>query len=144
LCLCLIGFSWKLSPMPDSDDPDRFFFYTVKETVRRHDNFPKREIGELRNHPAGLRKLPEPGQDLFCLVSESIGRCWVFTVNIGDDIKEWFPPRRSKKDFQGFVSFNRESASVRTASRLYPLPASISFSPRARRRKSSSSCWECS
>jgi hypothetical protein len=62
---------------------------------------------------------------------------------LSNGCKELFAPRRSEKNFQGFVSLNKESASARTASRSYPSPASISFSPRARRRKISISCWEC-
>ena len=130
--------------MPHSYNPDSFPFYTVKETVRSHNNFTKRKIEKFRQCPAGLRKLSEPGQDLFCLAAESNRRCWVLAVNISNGCKELAPPRRSEKDFQGLISFNKESASARTASRSYPLPASISFSPRARRRKSSSSCWKCS
>ena len=142
--LCLIWFSRKLSTMPDSHNPNIFSFYTVKETVRSYDNFTKREIRKFRQSPAGLRKLSEPGQDLFRLAPESNCRCWVLAVDISNGCKELIAPRRSEKNFQSFVSFNKESASARTTSRSYPLPASISFSPRARRRKNSSSCWECS
>ena len=141
--LFLVWFIWKLGSMPDSYDPDSFSLYTVEEPVRGHNDFAKGESRKFRKDPAGLRKFSEPGQDFFCLMAES-NRCGrVFAVNVGNSLKELLPPRRSEKDFQGFVSFNKESASARTASRSYPFPASISFSPRAIRRKSSSSCWEC-
>lgn len=51
----------ELSPMPNSNDPKIFFFYTVKKTVRIYDNFSKRKIRKFRKYPAGLRKLLEPG-----------------------------------------------------------------------------------
>ena len=141
--LCLIWFFRKLSTMPDSYDPDSFSFYTIKETVRTYNNFTKRKIRKFRQWPARLWELSESGQDLFRLAPESNRRGWIFVVDISNGCKELFAPRRSEKNFQGFVSFNKESASARTASRSTPLPASISFSPRARRRKISSSCWEC-
>jgi len=141
--LCLIGFFRKLSTMPDSYDPDSFPFYTIEETIRTYNNFTKGKIRKFRQCPAGLWELSESGQNLFRLAPEG-DRCqWIFMVDISNGCKELFAPRRSEKDFQGYVSFNRESASARAASRSYPLPASISFSPRARRRKISSSCWEC-
>ena len=141
--LCFIRFFRNLSAMPDSYDPNSFSFYTIKETIRTHNNFTKRKIRKFRQCPARLWKLSESGQDLFRLAPESDRCWWIFAVDIGNGCKELFAPRRSEKNFQGFVSFNKESASARTASRSYPLPASISFSPRARRRKISNSCWEC-
>jgi len=142
--LCLVRLFRKLSTMPDSHDPDGFSLYTVKEAVGFYNNFTKREIRKFRQRSPGLGKLPEPGQGLFCFAPESIRRCWVLAVDISNRGKELLSPRGCEEDFQGFVSFNKESASARTVSRAYPLPTSISLSPRARRRKSSSSCWECS
>ena len=142
--LCLIWFFRELSTMPNSNNPNSFSFYTVKETVRGYNNFTKRKIRKFRQYSAGLRKLSKPGQDLSRLVPESGRCCWVLAVNISNGCKKLAAPRRSEKNFQSFFSFNKESASVRTTSRSYPLPASISFSPRARMRKSSNSCWECS
>jgi len=55
--LCFIGFFRKLSTVPDSHDPDRFFFYTIKETVWAYNHFTKRKIGKLWQCPAGLREL---------------------------------------------------------------------------------------
>ncbi len=138
-----VWFFRKLSTVPDSYDPNSFSFYTIKETVRAYNNFTKRKIGKLRQYPARLWELSESGQDLFRLAPESSRRWWIFVVDISYGCKELFAPRRSEKNFQGFVSFNKESASAKTSSRSYPLPASISFSPQARRRKISSSCWEC-
>jgi len=142
--LCLTRFSRQLSTMPDGNNPDIFFFNTVKKTVRGKNHFTERKIWKFWQCPAGLRKFSEPGQDLFCPASESDCRCRAFAEDICNGCKELAAPRRGKKDVQGFVSFNKESASARTTLRSYPLPASISFSPRARRRKSSSSCRECS
>ena len=68
--------------MPDSYNPDSFSFYTVEETVRSYDNFTKRKIRKLRQHPAGLRELSEPGQDLFRFAPEINRRCSVLAVNI--------------------------------------------------------------
>ena len=130
--------------MPHSDDPDIFSLDTVEETVWIHDNFAKRKIRKFRQCPARLWELSEPGQDFFRLAPESNRCCRVFLINEGYGRMELLPPRRSEKDSHSFVSFSMESASARTASRSYPSPASISFSPRARRRRSSSSCWECS
>jgi hypothetical protein len=47
--------------MPDSYNPDCFFFYPVEETVRRHNPFTKRKIRKFGKPPARLRKLSEPG-----------------------------------------------------------------------------------
>jgi len=142
--LCLTRFSRQLSTLPDGNNPDIFFSNTVKKAVRGKNHFTERKIGKFWQCPAGLREFSEPGQDLFRPASESDCRCRAFAEDICNGCKELATPRRGKKDFQGFVSFNKESASARTASRSYPFPASISFSPRARRRKSSSSCWEFS
>ncbi len=70
--------------MPDGYDPDSFFFYAVEETIRSYDNLTKRKIRKFRQYPAGLRKLSEPGQDLFRLAPESNRRCWALAVNIGN------------------------------------------------------------
>jgi len=142
--LCLNWLPRKLSTMPDRNNPDSFSLYTVEESVWSHNHFTKWEIGKFRQYSARLRKLSKPGQHFLRLMVESNRRCWVLMTNISNGFNELATPRRGEKDFQGFISFNKESASARTASRSYPLPNSISFSPRARRRKSSSSSWECS
>ena len=78
--------------MPDSNNPNFFSFYTVKETVRNYNNFTKRKIRKFRQYPAGLRKLLEPGQGLFRLVPESGRRCRVLAVDISNGCKELGAP----------------------------------------------------
>jgi len=77
--------------MPDSYDPDSFFFYAVEETIRSYDDFTKRKIRKFRQYPAGLRELTESGQGLFRLAPENSRRCWVLAVNIGNGCKKLIP-----------------------------------------------------
>lgn len=72
------------------------------------------------------------------------GRLRVIPTNVIDCREELSYGRRGKKDFHDDSSERRASTSARTESRSYPSPASISFSPLAKRRSSSFSCSDCS
>ncbi len=141
--LYLVRVFRKLSAAPDSYDPERFFFDPIEETVRTDNDFAEGKVRKLRQCSSRLWKLSESGQTLFRFAPEINRRLRILAVDKSHRCKELFAPRRSEKNFQGFVSVSKESASARTSSSSYPLPASISFSPQARRRKISNSCWEC-
>jgi len=135
---------WKLCSVPPCHDPDTFAFHPVEKPIGGDNNFPKGKIRKLRQRSAGLGKSPESRENFFGFMPK-IDRCfWILPVNAGDCSQKLRASRRREKDLQSFISFSKESASARTASRLWPLPSSISRSPRASNRSNSSSCWVCS
>ena len=94
--------------------------------------------------PPGIWKLLKPYQGLFCFAPKGAAAEGLVGINIGDGVQKLRARRGGEKDFQRLSLLRRISASARTASRSYPLPASISFSPRTKRRRISNSCCECS
>ena len=126
-----------LGSMPDRDDPHRFVSHAIEEPVRLHLDFAIGQIRKLHDGHAGIGEASEPLEGFTRLLTELSCRGAVVPAYRSDRVEELAPCGGSEQNVHDQPSASRESASARTWSRECPLPAPISFSPRARSSSSS-------
>ena len=108
---------WKLCTMPHSNYPNDVTFYFIKKTVWRNDHLPEGKIWKFGYDFSGFRKVLEPSQNCFAMLSK-IDCCGRFIPsNIGESRQKLSSRSRREADFHD-GSFDRiKSASARTESR---------------------------
>lgn len=133
-----------LRAVPNGHNPNRLFLNAIKKPIWWNNDFTKRQIREFREHSARSGKFPESHQCLSCFFAKNQRGTGVFSIDVGNGRKKLCTARGSKKNSQFLISLRIKSASASTTSSSNPLPASISFSPRANIRNNSISFWVCS
>lgn len=68
--------------MPDRDNPDGVLGLLIKESVRRDEDFPIRQVREFRKYPTRVRKGLKPAQDLLGTAAELSRRFGSVFLNI--------------------------------------------------------------
>ena len=135
---------WKPCTMPHSNYPNDVTFYSIKKTVWRNDHLSEGKIWKFGYDSSGFRKVLEPSQNCFAMLSK-IDCCGRFIpLNIGESRQKLSSCSRREADFHDGSSDRIKSASARTESRSYPSPISISLSPLAKSRRISFSCSDFS
>ncbi len=115
---CLMPwFLWKLCTMPHSNYPNDVAFDFIKKTVCRYDHLPEGKFWKFGYDSSGFRKVLEPSQNCFGMLSK-IGCCRRFVQpNILESRHKLGSGSRREPDFHD-ASWDRiKSASARTVSR---------------------------
>src|SRR3990172_9565293 len=129
--------------MPHCDHPHVAALHSVEEAIRANDDLAVRKVGELGEMASRARKALEAAQNPLGALAKATGRFRIVPVDVEDDREKLSPSRRRKAYAHAYSESRISSASRRTASRVLPLPARISRSPRARAfrmRRCSSAC----
>lgn len=134
----------QLSAVPYSYDPHGLVLQSIEKPVWFHDHFTKGEVREFRENPSGIGKLLETRQFLFCFLAEVCSSRRIVSMNVGNSFEKLTTASWGEENFQDFAASRKRSASFNTSPSSWPIPASISFSPRASKRKTSSSRCESS
>ncbi len=141
--LC-VRFARQLSTVPYSHDPHCLVLDSIEKPVWFHNHFAKGEVRKFRENPSGIGKFLETRELLFCLSAKACSSRGIVPVNVGNRFKKLPTASWGEENFQGFAASRKRSASFNTSPNSCPIPASISFSPRASKRKTSSSRCESS
>jgi hypothetical protein len=107
----------KLCTMPHSNYPNDVAFDFIKETVWRYDHLPEREFWKFGYDSSGFRKILEPSQNCFGMLSK-IGCCrWFIPMNICESRQKLGSGSKCETDFHDGSCDRIKSASARTVSR---------------------------
>jgi hypothetical protein len=108
---------WKLCTMPHSNYPNDIAFDFIKKTEWRYNHLPEREFWKFRYDSSGFRKVLEPSQNCFGMLSK-IGCCRRFIPsNIRESRQKLGSGSRCEADFHDGSCDRIKSASARTVSR---------------------------
>lgn len=108
---------WKLCTMPHSNYPNDVAFDFIKKTVWRYDHLPEGEFWKFGYDSSGFRKVLEPSQNCFGMLSK-IGCCRRFIPsNIRESRQKLGSGSRCEADFHDGSCDRIKSASARTVSR---------------------------
>jgi len=138
--LYLDRFRRQLCSMPACDHPDGPDLAPVKKTIGRNNYLTKGKIRKLWNESTGLRISREASECALSSLPELDGCLRIALQNIGHRLEKLDSSGGCEPDSHFGPPARRASASARTSSRSNPLPAVISCSPLARRRRSWRSC----
>ena len=136
------GLSGKLRVMPNSDDPGCVALDAIEKSIRRDYQFPVWKFRKFRYNTSRFGKLNEPLQDRSGALAKILGCLGVILSDMLQGIQELASCGGGELNFHASPSARSSSASSRTSFSRCPFPAAISFSPRARSRRSSRSCSE--
>ena len=107
---------WKLCTMPNRNYPNDIAFDFIKKTVWRYDHLPEGKFWKFGYGSSGFRKVLEPSQNCFGMLSKT-GCCRRFiSPNIGESRQELGSGRRREPDFHDGSWDRIKSASARTVS----------------------------
>ena len=108
---------WKLCTMPHSNYPNDVTFDFIKKTVWRYDHHAEGEFWKFGYNSSGVRKVLEPSQNCFGMLSK-IGCCRRFIPsNIRESRQKLGSGSRCEADFHDGSCDRIKSASARTVSR---------------------------
>jgi hypothetical protein len=123
--------------MSNCYNPNDLSLDSIKKSVRRDCDFSIREIRKFRRNSPGLREFLKPAQDPLCSVAKAKGRRGVIPANMSQSGKKLDSCGSCELRFHDYSSASRASASAKTEDRSRPSLHSISFSPLAKRWRSS-------
>jgi hypothetical protein len=108
---------WKLCTMPPSNYPNNVAFDFIKKTVWRYDHLAEGEFWKFGYNSSGVRKVLEPSQNCFGMLSK-IDCCRRFIPsNIRASRQKLGSGSRCEADFHDGSCDRIKSASARTESR---------------------------
>jgi len=108
---------WKLCTMPHSNYPNDVAFDFIKKTIWRYDHLPEGKFWKFGYDSSGFRKVLEPPQNCFGMLSK-IGCCRMFVQpNILESRQKLGSGSRREPDFHDGSWDRIKSASARTVSR---------------------------
>ena len=107
---------WELGAMPHSNYPNDIAFDFIKKTVWRYDHLPEGKFWKFGYDSSGFRKVLEPSQNCFRMLSK-IGCCRMFVPpNIRESRQKLGSGSWREADFQDGSWDRIKSASARTVS----------------------------